>query len=269
MDDQEAQNIRGRYVPPSIDKQSYNCPHCGSLTDQTWYRLTVNKSKHTPFIAHPTSEDLYADIEDDEQRQKMEEFYHQCATGRPTLSDRNGSSYPDYDLINLNISRCYNCKEPQIWIYDKLAWPARGTAPLPNVDMPADILSDYQEADSILNSSPRGAAALLRLAIQKLCKFLGGQGKNLDHDIRELVEQGLSIKVQRALDVVRVIGNNAVHPGQIDLKDDVATAERMFSLINLIVQEMISNARMVDEMYSKLPLGALEAIERRDSKEND
>jgi hypothetical protein len=38
--------------------------------------------------------------------------------------------------------------------------------------------------------------------------------------------------VQQSLDIVRVIGNDAVHPGQIDLTDDIETATKLFVLIN-------------------------------------
>jgi hypothetical protein len=66
-----------------------------------------------------------------------------------------------------------------------------------------------------LNLSPRGAAVLLRLAIHKLCKHLGESGENLYDDIASLVEKGLSPTIQKYLDVVRVIGNEAVHHGNI------------------------------------------------------
>jgi len=72
--------------------------------------------------------------------------------------------------------------------------------------------------------------------------------------------------VQRALDAVRVIGNNAVHPGEIDLNDDRATAASLFRLLNLIADKMISEPKHVDEVYSSLPQGALDAIQRRDAK---
>lgn len=76
----------------------------------------------------------------------------------------------------------------------------------------------------------------------------------------------LPARVQQALDVVRVVGNNAVHPGQIDFDDednaDVAAA--LFDLTNLIVDKMITEPRTVEELYARLPQGALEAIVRRD-----
>eukprot|EP01031_Cornospumella_fuschlensis_P049643 gene49643-60771_t len=82
----------------------------------------------------------------------------------------------------------------------------------PNPDLPENVLSIYNEAANIVNSSPRGALALLRLAIQELCINLGESGKDLNKDIGNLVSKGLLPDVQKALDVVRVIGNNAVHP---------------------------------------------------------
>ena len=90
------------------------------------------------------------------------------------------------------------------------------------------------------------------------------KGKNLDHDIGTLVKNGLDRRIQKALDVVRVIGNQAVHPGQIDLRDDKATASKLFELVNLIVEATITSPKHVQEMFEALPKGALKAIEKRD-----
>jgi hypothetical protein len=118
-----------------------------------------------------------------------------------------------------------------------------------------------------MNLSPRGAAALLRLAIQKLCKHLGGTGENINSDIANLVKNGLPAKLQQALDSVRVIGNNAVHPGQIDLKDDVDTAHKLFAFINIICDNQITQPKQISEFYEeKIPDNLKDAIAKRDGK---
>ncbi|RUW71029.1 MAG: DUF4145 domain-containing protein [Mesorhizobium sp.] len=144
-------------------------------------------------------------------------------------------------------------------------WPAATDAPDPNPDLPDDVRADYDEAGLVLNTSPRSAAALLRQAVQRLCAHLGEKGKNIDADIAALVQQGLDKRIQKALDIVRVVGNNAVHPGQIDLKDDRATAEKLFGLVNLIADTLISQPKHIDAMFDGLPAGAKQAIEKRDA----
>jgi Domain of unknown function (DUF4145) len=132
-------------------------------------------------------------------------------------------------------------------------------------DLPDTLRDDFEEAANIVDRSPRGAAALLRLCIQKLMPIVDQKGKDLNDDISALVKRGLSVDVQRALDVVRVTGNNAVHPGQIDLKDDKAAALTLFELLNRIVDRMISEPRKLEALFKALPATALAAIELRDS----
>jgi hypothetical protein len=165
----------------------------------------------------------------------------------------------------LAVSRCVHCGEHTIWRFKSMVYPHRGSAPMPNKDMPSEILKDYEEAASILSKSPRGASALLRLGLQKLCIYLGGAGKNINDDIKQLVQNGLPVQVQQALDAVRVIGNNAVHPGQIDT-DNPEMAGSLFSLVNLVTDYMISKPNEVSEIYGSLPQGAIEAIGKRDGK---
>jgi uncharacterized protein DUF4145 len=167
---------------------------------------------------------------------------------------------------NLNLSLCYACGQTAVWVFDALIFPKASEGPAANFDLPGAVRLDYDEAGRILDLSPRGAAALLRLAVQKLCMALGEKGKSIDDDIASLVKKGLSPLVQKALDAVRVIGNEAVHPGTLDLKDDRDTAMSLFGLVNIIGEQMISNHKHVDEMYAKLPAGKREAIEKRDSK---
>jgi len=99
-----------------------------------------------------------------------------------------------------------------------------------------------------------------------LCKSLGESGENINADIASLVQKGLSVQVQQALDTVRVIGNNAVHPGQIDLSDDPAQAQMLFSLVNLISDRMISEPKRIGELYDQLPDSYRQAIAKRDAR---
>jgi hypothetical protein len=145
-----------------------------------------------------------------------------------------------------------------------MIFPLASSAPPANQDLPPDISKDYAEASAILAHSPRGSAALLRLCIQKLCQHLGEPGENLNADIGSLVQKGLPAGVQQALDAVRVIGNNAVHPGQIDLTDDVGTAAALFGLVNFITEKMISEPAEIQRLYGLLPAGALAQIQQRD-----
>jgi len=165
----------------------------------------------------------------------------------------------------LRTSICEHCGEMCIWHFSRMVYPNRGNAPVPNPDMPEDVKKDYEEAASIYTQSPRGAAALLRLAIQKLCVELGGKGKNINEDIKTLVKNGLPGKVQQSLDIVRVTGNHAVHPGQIDT-DDPEVAGKLFVLLNVITEYMISMPKKIDDMYSELPENDKDHIEKRDGK---
>ena len=132
--------------------------------------------------------------------------------------------------------------------------------------MPEDVAEDFNEARNIFGYSPRSSAALLRLAVQKLCIHLGQSGKNINNDIAALVKNGLSPQIQKSLDIVRVIGNNAVYPGEIDIQENRETVLALFDIINFIVQEMITRPREINEIYQKLPENALKGIEARDKK---
>jgi len=149
--------------------------------------------------------------------------------------------------------------------HERLVFPEHTTTTQPNPDLPDDIVRHYEEARSIVDLSPRAAAALLPLAIQKLCAHLGESGKDLNNDIKNLVAKGLDPVVQQSLDIVRVIGNESVHPGTIDLNDDRETALRLFDLVNAIADQMISHPKKVQEMYAKLPEEKRKAVEARDA----
>ncbi len=144
-------------------------------------------------------------------------------------------------------------------------YPDNGNAPFPNPEMPEPVLRLYMEASAIHIKSPRGAAALLRLSIQVLTKELGEEGKNINKDIGNLVKKGLPEIVQQSLDIVRVTGNDAVHPGQIDT-DSQETVGQLFDLVNIIIEYMIALPKKVSGIYTGLPKDKMKGINDRDGK---
>lgn len=173
--------------------------------------------------------------------------------------------YQHEEEYPIRIGTCDHCYDSTLWVFDKLLFPDNGNAPFPNPEMPENVQKIYLEAASIHSKSPRGAAALLRLSIQVLTKELGEKGDNINADIKSLVEKGLPIIVQQSLDIVRVTGNDAVHPGQIDT-DNPATVGQLFNLVNVIVEYMIDLPKRVGGIYDSLPNGKKEGIVNRDGK---
>lgn len=256
-------------VPPSIKETAFDCPHCGAYTTQTWltvYARPISRESRTPFLP---DEEFISDLMkqlDAENREKYKDWFKKINSGLVFLEKHNDSEYGLYTTGNVFLSECYNCQKVALWIHDRLLFPPNKSNHPPSVDLPDDIRRDYEEAQTIVDLSPRGAAALLRLCIQKLCGHLGEKGSNINDDIASLVSKGLNSKVQKALDVVRVVGNEAVHPGSLDLRDDIGTASTLFALVNMIVEQMITQHKVVDELYAKLPEKKLLEIEKRNQK---
>lgn len=142
--------------------------------------------------------------------------------------------------------------------------PSEAPVPPAHVDMPEVCQMDYDEARAIVAVSPRAAAALLRLAVQKLMVPLGEKGKNINDDIGALVARGLPRQVQQALDFCRVIGNNAVHPGEIEINDTPEIAHNLFAMLNFIVEDRITRPKHIQSLYDQLPEAARKGIAARD-----
>ncbi len=170
-----------------------------------------------------------------------------------------------YHFSPISCSRCVHCSEWSYWYESRMIIPAEAPVAPPHPDMPSSILEEYQEARSIFARSPRAAVALLRLAIQKLMPELGESGDNINKDIKSLVAKGLPVQVQQAFDFCRVVGNNAVHPGEINLNDTPEMGQHLFEMINFIIEDRITRPKQISELYAKLPEPAREAIEKRDT----
>ena len=142
--------------------------------------------------------------------------------------------------------------------------PTSSIAQLPNPDMPKDIQTDYLEARDIVSKSPRSACMLLRLCVEKICDDKNADGKNLNDKIGDLVSKGLDDRIKEELDVIRVIGGQAVHPLTINLDDDVGSAQILFNIINHIVQKLYTDEKEFEKINKLISKPKKDAIKKRD-----
>ena len=228
------------FFPPAHTEESFHCPHCGVFAKQRWSHLQAVGDAYT----------------------KRNQFH--AVTRATNITDKTVTTglLPE----SWTISMCEHCGKFMIWEDDKIIYPKKLQVLPPNSDLDVDIQEDYLEAAKVLADSPRSAAAILRLALQKLCKQLGEKGDNINADIASLVKKGLNPAIQKSLDALRITGNNAVHPGELDLKEDGVRVLKLFSLINFIAEKMISEPKEIDSFYDGLPEGAKNAVEKRDNE---
>lgn len=221
---------------PGYGKTKFTCPVCGALAQMNW----VYGQQHKEFPSHRIAQ-------------------AKCfACGDVSVWRSNLS--PEQQMFSDLASRGAVVQTEGTMIY-----PRQTTAPLPSSDLPVSCKRDFEEAREILEVSPRGAAALLRLVIQKLCINFGEPGKNINEDIGSLVKKGkLNAQIQRALDVVRIVGNSSVHPGEIQVEDNVDLVRKLFVLVNYIVDEMITAPNLRNALFDDLPDGPKEGIAKRD-----
>lgn len=114
--------------------------------------------------------------------------------------------------------------------------------------------------------SSSAAAALLRVALEKLTEELGQTEGNLNTRIKNLKNQGLPEKVIHSLDIVRITANEGgAHSGQIDLtgKDGPEIVLRLFWLVNFIVEKTISEPEQIKKWRNNLPEDKKQGIKNR------
>ncbi len=220
-----------KYYPPKHAKGQFHCPHCGVYAKQFW--------------AHIEAKNIWGNI----------------------FKGVHVSDFQENLDRKWTISKCEHCGEKMIWLDGEIVYPKKIIVDLPNDDLSEDIKKDYLEAANIFNNSPRSSAALLRLALQRLCKQLGEKGDNINEDIKNLVKKGLNPNIQKSLDILRITGNNAVHPGEINVEEKPELVLKLFELINFIAEKMITEPKEVGAFYEELPDSAKEQIKERDNQE--
>ena len=217
-----------KYIEPKLDLDAFTCPYCGVTSQQKWAHI---------------------DIDTDSVEREIEII----------------GSYMEEDEVWSGIftSWCLHCKQAALWKETKIVYPLIGSFPPPHENLPEDIKEIYNEAGSIANTSPRAACALFRVAIEMLLNHIGKEG-NINDNIKKLVKEGLHPKFQKILDILRVTGNNAVHPGVIEF-DEKTPIVSFYEWINMVTYILITQPAEIDSIYDNLPEKDKKAIENRDN----
>lgn len=215
------------FVEPEYEKKGFTCFNCGTYSNHDWDKTRVN---YTRGVTHSFSQ--------------------------------------NDDIRILSICRCQQCGFISYWLEGQLMWPLKSNVDLPVDEMPEDIKELYNEARNIFYLSPKGACAILRLGLQKLCNRLAEKPEDakIDEAIKDLVANGLPSTLQKSMDTIRVIGNEAVHPGQINVDDNKQIASALFKLMNIIVEKMVIEPKEIDDIYNLLPQSKIDGINRRDGR---
>ncbi|MEI6608257.1 MAG: DUF4145 domain-containing protein [Deltaproteobacteria bacterium] len=241
---------------PNYKSDNFQCPHCQVVAQQQWFDSSSADSIVIGIIRH-----IFLDYRTGIQSYQQEAIAAFVNTIERHLIGNIRRLIPD----KFAVATCSSCNDISLWVGKELVYPRKTLLPQPNSDIDENIKTLYQEAATIFMDSPKGATALLRFALQMLLKQVGKSGKNINNDIKELVSEGLSPKIQQALDLLRVVGNNAVHPGQIDIDDNSEIALKLFNVLNFIADEMITKPKELATLYSNiLPEETKEHIKQRD-----
>lgn len=198
-----------QFVEPKYEERVFTCPNCQATAKQKW--STVQKF-------------------DTGDGATIKGWFE-------TPGARNVT--PQWEL---DISICDVCDKFILWYEGERVYPSLSSVEEPAEDMPVEVKQLYNEARAIVQLSPKSACALLRLSLEKILVHLGYPKSNkLVVNINKLKEDGkVDEYIYAAMDSVRLLGNNAVHPGKIDIDDNPEYAFKLFKLLNYIVDELIS-----------------------------
>lgn len=210
---------------PAFDKRKFKCPRCGVFATQTWTVVYRKVFKKTI----------------------------------------KGFAHVEGSISDLGLSTCDGCSASCLWFEGHLVYPSHSADhPIP-ANLPAEVRKDFEEAATIAGTSPRAAAALLRMCIEGLCKKVADKEK-FEDAIAELERQGIPKPITVAMDVVRMTGNEVLHSGTLYGSDDAKTVATLFRLASLIVTWAITEKKELQELISSIGPEKFARIEEQRQK---
>ena len=239
---------------PSTSAKSFNCPHCDVVSHHNWY-LTSLTSLPSPV---KTPKQLL--------ERENSVFLRTCGEASEANIDLRCVSVTSAKLEYLHsclfpffVSKCDNCEKYALWVYKDIVHPQTVKRNL-HEDLPNKVKDICIEASAVATFSPVCAAVLLRTAIEKLCKHLGYEKRSLKSTIDLMKKEGdLDDILYEAMESVRLVGNEAVHEGEIQLDDDAHAVDTLFDIVNLVVEKLIGHPKRIKKLRKNVS---------RDAKDN-
>lgn len=244
---------------PAFNEPSFRCPNCSAYAQQHWARELT----YTDDLAGTQARNVFD--------QNPDNIWGDIARAT-CLACKDDSVWMKSDLFVPEVKLPFGTRQQDKPSYMKVTrwvmiWPKESAAPLPHEALPEELKELHSEARAVLTDSPRAAAALLRLLMEKLLQDTTGTTNRLNDQIGLLVERGtFDQRLQETADTIRVSGNKAVHPAEIQSQGDTAeVALAMFELVNFLVEDLIARPGRIAHLYqSTVTGGVLDAISRRD-----
>lgn len=214
------------YFPPDVKKEAFNCPHCGVYAHQEF----------NPIVAYGyTSNNAYS--------------------GKHIIT----RGY----LENFVISKCTHCKQIIIWNQESMLFPRKMIVQDPSDNVPEKIKDIYIEAGKVLMDSPRASGALIRLALELLLQHVNKNNLGLNENVKELIKSNIPEDLIKAMTILRVNGNDIMHTGEIKILEKEEEVAYLFDLFNMIVEEMITRPKKLNESYKRIPESIRKEIENK------
>ena len=238
-------------IEPQLGAESFSCPHCHALAHQEWYSLFLKQENATDVVVLTLEALMLA------KGNESDQFLQHLKDSVLAYEYQEHPQNLKVKLLNLHVSRCYNCKGFTVWMRDRLVFPVRGDEPPDVVEVDfeevaedvqetaedEEVSEDFEEAAAILNKFPRGATALMRVCIQKLVPLLKQDGNYLNDYISSLVRKALEVEIQQSMEVLQVLRKDPGQPSKLETQEDKEMALRFVDSLKAILERRMLNRR--------------------------
>lgn len=205
-------------------KETYTCPYCG--------HIQAFSGRHD--VTSSGFAYRYAGVEEEYKYASFIIHSFKCANndcGRICVTSFNAKTKEQFDIL------------PQVTMKHYPEY------------IPEQIRRDYEEANLILERSPKAAATLLRRCLQGMIHdFWGIKEKNLNAEVTQLKGKVTHIQWQ-AIDGLRKIGNIGAHMEKdvnliIDIEPD--EAKKLLRLIEMLLEKWYITRHEEEALLSEI-----------------